>query len=66
MSSVIDPLPMPEDVWQRGDVGDALDRRDIGGLFRRRPGPRRPPHRRVLRASPVSFRRSRPARPHAP
>jgi hypothetical protein len=33
-SSACDPLQVPEGFWQRDDVGNALDHRDIGALFR--------------------------------
>ena len=33
-SSAFDPLCVPEGFWLREDVGDALDHRDIGALFR--------------------------------
>jgi tetratricopeptide (TPR) repeat protein len=34
VSSAFDPLHVPHDFWARDDVGPALDRRDIGELFR--------------------------------
>jgi tetratricopeptide (TPR) repeat protein/transcriptional regulator with XRE-family HTH domain len=33
-SSACDPLRIPEGFWRRDDVGNALDHRDIGALFR--------------------------------
>ncbi|MGH3698100.1 MAG: hypothetical protein ACRDQY_01240 [Pseudonocardiaceae bacterium] len=33
-SSALDLLQVPEGFWQRDDVGNALDHRDIGALFR--------------------------------
>ncbi len=33
-SSARDPLCVPEEFWLRDDVGQALDHRDIGALFR--------------------------------
>ena len=33
-SSACDPLRIPAWFWQRDDVGNALDHRDIGALFR--------------------------------
>ncbi len=33
-SSALDPLRVPEGFWRRGDVGNALDHRDFGALFR--------------------------------
>ncbi len=33
-SSAFDPLRVPEDFWQRDDVGNTLDHRDISALFR--------------------------------
>jgi tetratricopeptide (TPR) repeat protein len=33
-SSIFDPLCVPAGFWQRDDVGNALDDRDIGALFR--------------------------------
>jgi len=33
-SSAFDPLRVPEGFWQRDDVGNVLDHRDIGALFR--------------------------------
>ncbi|MGH3926860.1 MAG: helix-turn-helix domain-containing protein, partial [Pseudonocardiaceae bacterium] len=34
VSSACDPLRVPAEFWLREDVGDALDHRDIGALFR--------------------------------
>jgi hypothetical protein len=33
-SSACDPLRVPAGFWRRGDVGNALDHRDFGALFR--------------------------------
>jgi hypothetical protein len=33
-SGACDPLRVPEGFWWRDDVGNALDHRDIGALFR--------------------------------
>jgi hypothetical protein len=34
VSSAFDPLRVPEEFWLRDDVRRALDRRDMGALFR--------------------------------
>lgn len=34
VSSAFDPLRIPDEFWVRDDVGNALDHRDIGALFR--------------------------------
>jgi transcriptional regulator with XRE-family HTH domain len=31
--SALEPLRIPDDLWQRDDVGEALDGRDIGRIF---------------------------------